>query len=312
VANVFPLTYLKHAIPAAQLIQVDVATGRAFGVGAPGAVHPAGSPTLPARLEFGLALGPRRFLLASPIAFLTGDLPVSATLWTKLHRELCGWFEAIRKRSGIAPQNYTAERVRRFSLERRPGRGSRGAGIARDCSEGLLGQSVPFRSASGAASVASSTGSASARSASAAIVVLPCHDTGAFGASPEEIVEELLASERHEICRASTLLTRPLSTGERTAPSAVSQSTLPTNSHSDAMPKTVEAIVDEEGAIQLPDSISLKRDQRVLVTIPEDSDDESTSETTISATASLSEAALAEDWTREEENEAWTHLQPDQ
>jgi hypothetical protein len=77
------------------------------------------------------------------------------------------------------------------------------------------------------------------------------------------------------------------------------------------MPKTVEAIVDEEGAIQLPDSISLKRDQRVLVTIPEDSDDESTSETTISATASLSEAALAEDWTREEENEAWTHLQPD-
>jgi hypothetical protein len=78
------------------------------------------------------------------------------------------------------------------------------------------------------------------------------------------------------------------------------------------MPKTVEAIVDEEGAIQLPDSISLKRDQRVLVIILEDSDDKSTSETTISATASLSEAALAEDWTREEENEAWTHLQPDQ
>lgn len=78
------------------------------------------------------------------------------------------------------------------------------------------------------------------------------------------------------------------------------------------MPKTVEAIVDEDGAIQLPDSISLKRDQRVLVTILEDPDDESTSETTISETASLSEAALAEDWTREEEDEAWTHLQPDQ
>jgi len=78
------------------------------------------------------------------------------------------------------------------------------------------------------------------------------------------------------------------------------------------MPKTVEAIVDEEGAIQLPDSISLKRDQRVLVTILEDPDDESTSETTISETASVSEAALAEDWTRVEEDEAWTHLQPDQ
>lgn len=78
------------------------------------------------------------------------------------------------------------------------------------------------------------------------------------------------------------------------------------------MPKTVEAIVDEDGAIQLPDSISLKRDQRVLVTILEDPNDESTSETTISETASLSEAVLAEDWTREEEDEAWTHLQPDQ
>lgn len=78
------------------------------------------------------------------------------------------------------------------------------------------------------------------------------------------------------------------------------------------MPTTVEAIVDEDGAIQLPDSISLKRDQRVLVTILEAPDVESTSETTISETASLSEAALAEDWTRQEEDEAWTHLQPDQ
>ena len=30
----------------------------------------------------------------------------------------------------------------------------------------------------------------------------------------------------------------------------------------------------------------------------------------VGETALLSEAALAEDWSREEENEAWKHLQP--
>jgi hypothetical protein len=39
------------------------------------------------------------------------------------------------------------------------------------------------------------------------------------------------------------------------------------------MPKTVEAIVGEDGSIQLPDSISLKRDWRVLVTILEETDE---------------------------------------
>jgi hypothetical protein len=81
------------------------------------------------------------------------------------------------------------------------------------------------------------------------------------------------------------------------------------------MPKTVEGVVGEDGSIQLPDSISLKRDQRVLVTILEETDeanqdfggDSSAGETTL-----LSEKALAEDWTREEEDEAWKHLQPDQ
>jgi len=82
------------------------------------------------------------------------------------------------------------------------------------------------------------------------------------------------------------------------------------------MPKTVEVVVGEDGSIQLPDSITLKRDQRVLVTILEegDEDEQEDSETGFSAgeTALLSEETLAEDWIREEEEEAWKHLQPDQ
>jgi hypothetical protein len=81
------------------------------------------------------------------------------------------------------------------------------------------------------------------------------------------------------------------------------------------MPKTVEAIVGEDGSIQLPDSISLKRDQRVLVTILEETDEASQdfeADSSAGATALLSEKALAEDWTRDEEDEAWKHLQPDQ
>ena len=76
------------------------------------------------------------------------------------------------------------------------------------------------------------------------------------------------------------------------------------------MPKTIEAVVDEDGYIRLPDSISLKRDQRVLVTILED-EGERASDPQVAETALLSEEALSEDWTRREEEKAWTHLQPD-
>ncbi|WP_118840475.1 hypothetical protein [Salinibacter ruber] len=81
------------------------------------------------------------------------------------------------------------------------------------------------------------------------------------------------------------------------------------------MPKTVEAIVGEDGSIQLPDSISLKRDQRVLVTILEETDEANRdleSDSSVGEPALLGEKALAEDWTCEEEDEAWKPLQPDQ
>lgn len=76
------------------------------------------------------------------------------------------------------------------------------------------------------------------------------------------------------------------------------------------MPKTIEAVVDEDGYIRLPDSVSLKRDQRVLVTILEE-EVERVSESQVAETALLSEESLSEDWTRREEEKAWTHLQPD-
>ena len=81
------------------------------------------------------------------------------------------------------------------------------------------------------------------------------------------------------------------------------------------MPKTVEAIVGEDGSIQLPDSISLKRNQRVLVTIIEETDEANRdleADSSVGEPALLGEKALAEDWTRDEEDEAWKPLQPDQ
>ena len=75
------------------------------------------------------------------------------------------------------------------------------------------------------------------------------------------------------------------------------------------MPKTIEAVVDEDGYIRLPDSISLKRGRRVLVTILED-EGEHASDPQVAEAALLSEESLSEDWTRNEEKEAWKHLQP--
>jgi len=70
------------------------------------------------------------------------------------------------------------------------------------------------------------------------------------------------------------------------------------------MIQTVEAIVDERGAVRLLEPVRLDRRHRALVTIlaDEPSNDHET--------ALLSESALAEDWNRPEEDAAWAHLQP--
>lgn len=69
-----------------------------------------------------------------------------------------------------------------------------------------------------------------------------------------------------------------------------------------AMIKTVEAVIDDQGKVTLLQPVHLGSIRRALVVIldePGDISDE---------TALISEAALA-DWSRPEEDSAWSHLQ---
>lgn len=68
------------------------------------------------------------------------------------------------------------------------------------------------------------------------------------------------------------------------------------------MIRTVEAVVDSSGKVRLLEDVHLPGPRRVLVTIL---DDAPRSE----ETALLTERALA-DWSRPEEDAAWSHLQP--
>ena len=69
------------------------------------------------------------------------------------------------------------------------------------------------------------------------------------------------------------------------------------------MIRTVEAVIDEQGNLRLLEPVQLPSARRALVTILEELPAEGTSEGAL-----LSEAALAEDWNRPEEDEAWLHL----
>ncbi len=72
------------------------------------------------------------------------------------------------------------------------------------------------------------------------------------------------------------------------------------------MIQTVEALIDENGSVSLLEEVHLPVARRALVTILEQPATDRTE------TALLSEAALAADWNRSEEDEAWSHLQPAQ
>jgi hypothetical protein len=67
------------------------------------------------------------------------------------------------------------------------------------------------------------------------------------------------------------------------------------------MLRTVEAVVEPDGSLRLLEEVKLHAGARALVTLlaKDDSAD----------TARLSEAALATDWERKEEEDAWAHLQ---
>ena len=67
--------------------------------------------------------------------------------------------------------------------------------------------------------------------------------------------------------------------------------------------RTVEAIIEPNGEVHLVEPLRLLSPRRALVTILEEAP-------TGHDAALLSEAALAEDWNRAEEDAAWAHLQP--
>ena len=74
-------------------------------------------------------------------------------------------------------------------------------------------------------------------------------------------------------------------------------------SYSFARMKTVEAIIETNGEVHLVEPVHVLTPRRALVTILEEAP-------TVHDAALLSEAALAEDWNRAEEDAAWAHLQP--
>ena len=67
------------------------------------------------------------------------------------------------------------------------------------------------------------------------------------------------------------------------------------------MIRTVEAVIDERGTVLLQEAVALSAPHRALVTILEE--EPNTHEIFL-----LSEAALAADWDRPEEEAAWSHL----
>jgi predicted DNA-binding antitoxin AbrB/MazE fold protein len=70
------------------------------------------------------------------------------------------------------------------------------------------------------------------------------------------------------------------------------------------MIRTVEAVIDEDGNVRLLEPVHLTAGRRALVTILEEQ-----AVARMPESALLSEEALAEDWNRPEEDEAWVHLQ---
>jgi hypothetical protein len=71
------------------------------------------------------------------------------------------------------------------------------------------------------------------------------------------------------------------------------------------MIQTVQAVIDKNGQVRLLENVQFSKPRRALVTIL----DEEVFDEIPNITAFLSEQALATDWNRPEEDEAWAHLQ---
>lgn len=72
------------------------------------------------------------------------------------------------------------------------------------------------------------------------------------------------------------------------------------------MSHRVRAIVDRDGTVRLLEEITLDAPRRAVLTILDEKIDDDPH-----LPAVASEASLAEDWNRMEEDEAWQHLQPE-
>jgi hypothetical protein len=68
--------------------------------------------------------------------------------------------------------------------------------------------------------------------------------------------------------------------------------------------RTVEAVIDKRGRVRLLEPVELEGEHRALVTILNEEPAVHGNESAL-----LSEAALAGDWNRSEEDTAWSHLQ---
>jgi hypothetical protein len=66
---------------------------------------------------------------------------------------------------------------------------------------------------------------------------------------------------------------------------------------------TVEAMIDKEGNVKILQPVPLQGARRALLVVLDEP------ALPIAETVLLSEAALAEDWMRPEEDEAWAYLQ---
>ena len=65
---------------------------------------------------------------------------------------------------------------------------------------------------------------------------------------------------------------------------------------------TVEAVIDEAGNVRILQPIPLQGTRRALLVVLDEP------ALNVAETALLSETALAEDWLRPEEDEAWSYL----
>ena len=71
------------------------------------------------------------------------------------------------------------------------------------------------------------------------------------------------------------------------------------------MIRKIEAVVDEQGTVRLKETVRLAAPRRAVVTIFDEDQGVETDEAAL-----LSEAALAQNWNRPEEDAAWSYLQP--